>query len=347
MSSPLTALNSARSTESLPPITPVVPLVRRVQQESNLPSRGFTDDALRPDDSDDALQGQQAPPPTTLDGNLFAAPMMLPAAAQALARALVRGPRSAAPMPAQAKAKADGTASTPLPPLQRMQGLPVALAATRASAAPLHRQPLPATPAAHSLALQPLPGAAASSAMEAARATPAAHAGPAERAARSAVTAPAVPEAQRRARPAVPETSQPLQPGTEQAYTQDRTHPPADGPAHGPRQQGTLAASAHLAAARHAAASSAQRTTTVSVPFSSWGPGHQVTASWVSAGVPGQHPPTVSLRSSSDAAQQAVGDALASTDRLALGNLQISEADAADDGTPERRRARHEPEDDE
>jgi hypothetical protein len=111
--------------------------------------------------------------------------------------------------------------------------------------------------------------------------------------------------------------------------------------------------SSRLAAARPGPAQAelpasgpAQRMATVSVPFSSWGPGHHVTASWIPAAASGQLPP-MTLRSSSEFAQRAIGSALAASDPSAPGSLQLTAADSADDGTSGRRQAQHVPEDEE
>ncbi|MEN5426494.1 hypothetical protein ABE522_09060 [Stenotrophomonas pennii] len=109
---------------------------------------------------------------------------------------------------------------------------------------------------------------------------------------------------------------------------------------------GPAAAQPDPARAELPAAAPAQRMATVSVPFSSWGPGHQVTASWIPAAVPGQLPP-MTLRSSSESAQRAIGSALAASDPLAPGSLQLTAADSADDGTSGRRQADYVPEDEE
>jgi hypothetical protein len=89
-----------------------------------------------------------------------------------------------------------------------------------------------------------------------------------------------------------------------------------------------------------------QRVTSVSVPFSSWGPGHHVTATWVPFAV-ADPLPSITLRSSSDAARRAIGSALDASDPAVLGGLELAAADSADDGTSGHRRAHHVPEDDE
>lgn len=125
-------------------------------------------------------------------------------------------------------------------------------------------------------------------------------------------------------------------------------HPPAQLHTDQVRRPGVSVATAKPDPARAElpAAAPAQRIATVSVPFSSWGPGHQVTASWIPAAASSQMPP-MTLRSSSESAQRAIGSALASSDLWAPGSLQLTAADSADDGTAGHRQARHVPEDEE
>lgn len=125
-------------------------------------------------------------------------------------------------------------------------------------------------------------------------------------------------------------------------------HPPAQLHTDQVRRPGVSVATAKPDPARAElpAAAPAQRIATVSVPFSSWGPGHHVTASWVPVAVSGQLPP-MTLRSSSESAQRAIGSALASSDLWAPGSLQLTAADSADDGTSGRRQAPDVPEDEE
>lgn len=89
-----------------------------------------------------------------------------------------------------------------------------------------------------------------------------------------------------------------------------------------------------------------QRVTRVSVPFARWGPGHQVTASWVPVAA-GDPPGSITLRGSSESARRAIVSALADRDLAAAGGLQLAAADSTDDGTSGHRRAHHVPEDDE
>ena len=51
------------------------------------------------------------------------------------------------------------------------------------------------------------------------------------------------------------------------------------------------------------------------------------------------------LRGSSENAQRALGAALVADEGMTLGHLQVIAADAPEDGTAERRAARHLPED--
>jgi hypothetical protein len=89
------------------------------------------------------------------------------------------------------------------------------------------------------------------------------------------------------------------------------------------------------------------RPVSVTVPFSSWGPGHQVTATWMQAVLPGTAPPAITLRSSSDAAQRAVDGALTARDGGVPGTVEIHRADDAHDDREKRGDVPRLPEDEE
>lgn len=133
--------------------------------------------------------------------------------------------------------------------------------------------------------------------------------------------------------------------GAESAVTRPPPHASADGAAKRPGGQSPGARADAPGADLPPAAM--QRMATVSVPFSSWGPGHRVTASWLPGASGGLPAAPVFLRSSSDNAQRAIGAALAADEGMILGHLQVIAADAPEDGTSEHRAARHLPEDEE
>lgn len=89
------------------------------------------------------------------------------------------------------------------------------------------------------------------------------------------------------------------------------------------------------------------RPVSVTVPFSSWGPGHQVTATWMQAVLPGTAPAAITLRSSSDAAQRAVDGALTARDGGVPGTVEIQRADGAHDDREKRGNVPGLPEDEE
>ncbi len=89
------------------------------------------------------------------------------------------------------------------------------------------------------------------------------------------------------------------------------------------------------------------RPVSVTVPFSSWGPGHQVTATWMQAVLPGNAPAAITLRSSSDAAQRAVDGALSARDGGVPGTVEIHRADDAHDDREKRGNVPRLPEDEE
>ncbi|MBD8637748.1 MULTISPECIES: hypothetical protein [unclassified Stenotrophomonas] len=89
------------------------------------------------------------------------------------------------------------------------------------------------------------------------------------------------------------------------------------------------------------------RPVSVTVPFSSWGPGHQVTATWMPTAVPGTAPAAITLRSSSDAAQRAVDGALTARDGGVPGTVEIHRADDAHDDREKRGNVPRLPEDEE
>ena len=92
---------------------------------------------------------------------------------------------------------------------------------------------------------------------------------------------------------------------------------------------------------------SLHRPVSVTVPFSSWGPGHQVTATWMQTVLPGTAPAAITLRGSSDAAQRAVDGALSARDGGVPGTVEIHRADDAHDDREKRGNVPRLPEDEE
>lgn len=107
-----------------------------------------------------------------------------------------------------------------------------------------------------------------------------------------------------------------------------------------PRPERQLPAAANSQAA-------VQSTASVTVPFSSWGPGHQVTASWVPGTLPGVAGAGVTLRGSSDRVSSAVGVALEAADPLDTSAWRLQPGNAADDSSGRRTPWHAQPEDDE
>lgn len=387
MSSPLPALNPARSPDLPIADASVIPLVRRAQHGCAAPPRGLPDDPERREDSTDQMHDQDDGLPTTLDGNPLAVADRLTAAPMSLR--LARHPAGAAQGQTSVdtaagrlhttQAEAGHTASPPLRRAARMGSPPVPGVTTRASAAQPQPQLLPINPsrsapgsrgslsltadaAANAAETQTAAITAASSRMAGFVREAPAHipegegdaGGPSARAPYAGLATehnvdapPAWPAAHPRARRAGEAAPPPLQPAGRQVDARGRTPLRAEGPAAGPRDTGTALIGAHLSQGAHAVAGSAARPSTVSVPFRSWGPGHQVTASWMPSVLSGLTLPSITLRGSTESAQRAVGSALDAEGRPDFGSLQILAADSADDDTPGRRSSRHVPEDDE
>lgn len=364
MSSPIPALSPARSHDHPTAIAAVVPLSRRAQQDTDRLAGASAERRARQPEGTDTPHDLRDDLPTP-DGNPFAVVGRVDAAPQLMRHG--KGlPPDAATRVADAAAGAGGFASgrhdlslrLPAIPLaarddsQRLAGKRTAEASPSPSrdvllvedtAGPADVLPLrfPASPPAIKDVLSalvdgrlPASGTAPATPMPS---TPLPSDAPfiADRAADAAATS-SQPERPRTA----PEQPMPLLhaagPATAQVHT-GTVRRQGNGPA---------AAQPDPARAELPAATPAQRMATVSVPFSSWGSGHQVTASWIPAAVPGQLPP-MTLRSSSESAQRAIGSALAASDPLAPGSLQLTAADSADDGTSGRRQADHVPEDEE
>ena len=150
----------------------------------------------------------------------------------------------------------------------------------------------------------------------------------------------ATPEARSTREDAMPQTSAHglMNPGTrpaQPAFQADAQHGAGQ-----PRPERQLQAAANGQAV-------VQSTASVTVPFSSWGPGHQVTASWVPGSLPGVAGAGVTLRGSSERVSSAVGRALEAADPLNTSAWRIQPGDAADDSSGRRTPQRTPPEDDE
>lgn len=367
MSSPIPALSPARSHDHPTAVAALVPLSRRAQQDTD-PLAGASAERRARQPEGTGIPHDLRDDLPTPDGNPFAVVGRVDAAPQ-LVRHGKGLPLDAATRVADAAAGAGGFASgrhdlslrlPALPPAaradsHRLAGKRTAEASRSPSrdvllvedtAGPADVLPLrsPASPPAIKDVLPALvDGRLPASGTAPATPTPSTPppsdapfiADRADRAAAAAATS-LQPEKPRTA----PEQPMPLLHAAGPATAQVHTGPV--------RRQGNgpAAAQPDPARAELPAAAPAQRMATVSVPFSSWGPGHQVTASWIPAAVPGQLPP-MTLRSSSESAQRAIGSALAASDPLAPGSLQLTAADSADDGTSGRRQADYVPEDEE
>lgn len=370
MSSPIPALNPARCHDHPIPVAAVVPLSRRAQQSTDAPAEESLESVALPEEGADPAHELPDDLPAA-DGNLFVAgsvvvaPRAMPLGNALLLPADTRGPgrtvsgRYVLPM----RAPAEPPAAKDTPAVQAQRRLPSAErpahpalqpdtgvpgggdAPGHAQGSPL-RTPTPApmspdvAPAFVPVARYPL----------AARVDPHLPArGPAA-ATPLPATALGTLSDDRVAEPATSPQHQTLQAASE------KQTPPLHAAGHAPvplhadgarRPDGSLpTAKPDLGRAELPAAVPAPRIATVSVPFSSWGPGHQVTASWVPVAVSGQLPP-MTLRSTSESAQRAIGSALAASDPLAAGGLQLTMADSADDGTSGRRQGPDVPEDEE
>lgn len=371
MSSPLTALNPERPQESAPPLIPVVPLLRRAQQEPRPPRPDRTEELAPPDmpvdPEPESGPGQPQVPPTTLDGNPFAMALFRPAAPQDLGPGAGRTPMSPAFLRGTGVHAESAAAPVPVGDPAPVRSLPRQAARV---ASPHGARTVAATGDHTADAVHPLPASdAARTARPAHQDSPADAPVPASNAARardggqSVATADAlssgVPSSlqgddpsplESGARRARHDTEQggPIphlagRAGAESASTRPSPHTPADGAGRRPGGQPPAAARADAAGADLPPAAP-PRMATVSVPFSSWGPGHRVTASWLPGALAGLPAAPVVLRGSSENAQRAIGAALAADEGTTLGHLQVIAADASEDGTAERRAARHLPE---
>lgn len=361
MSSPLTALNPVRPQEPAAPVIPVVPLLRRAQQDPRPPRPD-----MPVDPEPESGPGQPQAALTMLDGNPFAMAPFRPAAPQdpgpgagrmPMNPAFLRGTGVHAPS-AAAHMPVGDPASVRSPARQAARGASphgahtvAAVGDHRADAA----QPLPASDAARTAGLPDQNPPADPPAL----APNTAHArdgGP------SVATADALPDGEsslrqgddpslvvsggRRARHDS-EQGGPIphsdgRAGAESAASRPPPHASADGA--GRRPGGQAPAARADAPGADLPPAAAQRMATVSVPFSSWGPGHRVTASWLPGALAGVSAAPVVLRGSSENAQRAIGAALAADEGMALGHLQVIAAEAPEDGSSERRAARHMPE---
>lgn len=362
MSSPIPALNPARYHDHPIPVAAVVPLSRRAQQSTDAPAEESLDSVALPEERADPAHELPDDLPVA-DGNLFVAGSVVVAPrAMPLGNALplpadTRGPgwrrpddaaagagraasgryvlpmRAPAERPAHAAPQPDASVPGGDDNPGHTQGSPLRTPAP----APLSPDVAPAfaSVAKHPLAAQvdphlPARGPAAATPL------PATVLGPLSD--------------DRVVEPATSPQHQTLQPASEKLtpLLHAAGHAPAPLHADGARRPGGSLPTAKPDPARTElpAAVPAPRIATVSVPFSSWGPGHHVTASWVPVAVSGQLP-SMTLRSTSESAQRAIGSALAASDPLAAGGLQLTAADSADDGTSGRRQAPDVPEDEE
>lgn len=346
MSSPIPALNPARSHDHSIEVDAVVPLSRRAQHYADAldekPVEG------RPQAEEGADRADDLPDDLAIaDGNLFAVAGRVAVAPQAMPRGNASPLPAATSTPGQASPDhaavgaarpAAGryalTAPSPaLPPAALDVAVVGTAAATQQALLPRSsaRLPAPYDPLSARLDSGPPAGARA-----AAMPSPPTPTGPLMDG--RAMDAAASP--QHELPQALPEKPVPL--------LHAAGHAPAPLQGGEVRRQGADVGTAkpRPAPAELPAAAPTQRIATVSVPFSSWGPGHNVTASWVPAAVSGQLPP-MTLRSTSESVQRAIGSALATSDPLAPGGLQLTAADSADDGTSGRRQAPDVPEDEE
>lgn len=372
MSPPIPALNPARSPDHSIAVDAVVPLSRRAQQYADT----LTDEAVerRPQAGEDADGAEGLPDDLPLpDGNLFAVAGRVAFAPQATPRG------KASPLPA-----ATSTAGQAWPDHAAVGGgrpasgrhaltvqppaLPPAAkhaAAGLANAVPLAGNPMAATPPLPALDVAAVGTAAATQQALLPRSSARMPAPYDPLSARLDSGPPAGAPAA--AMPSPPTSIGALLDGRVVDAAASPQHELPQGAAEKPvpllhaaghapaplqgsevRRQGVSVATAKPGPAptELPAAAPTQRIATVSVPFSSWGPGHHVTASWVPVAVSGQLPP-MTLRSTSESAQRAIGSALAASDALAPGGLQLTAADSADDGTSGRRQAPAVPEDEE
>lgn len=383
MSSPIPALNPARSHDPGATAATVVPLERRAQPFAEV----FADApaARRPpsDEHADGSSGTLDEPPVQLDGNLFvsASPVQEPLrhkdaagwrslnmtlAGQVAAGAVdvTEGRRgSVAPLPsppssavmATLAARASGRhlPDTRAGDTTTLPTRAVSVAGDRGDASPLLpslASTLPSTKslsAAHADSRDPAAGSAVATSLQV-RDRPidgSAGAAPGDAATMPGARADeggAAPHGERRragaesAMPSLHAAGNPRSPSTAHPAAADVSR--QGGSATGSKSTPAFAAPPDLLPV--------QRVTSVSVPFSSWGPGHHVTATWVPSAV-ADPLPSITLRSSSDAARRAIGSALDASDPAVLGGLELAAADGADDGTSGHRRAHHVPEDDE
>lgn len=373
MSSPLTALNPVHAAEPAAPVTPVVPLLRRAQQDPRTPVPDVTEEPAPPDVPGDpepeSGPGQPQAPPTTLDGNPFVMAPLRPAAPQDPRPGVGRGAANPAFLRGTGVHVQSDAAHAPVgdpvpvrsPPRQAARvasphGVGIVAAAGDPTANASH--PLPASDAARSAGppRQDRPADPPAPVPNAAHVRDGGHSVAAADALSTGV--PSLPlgddpslvvTAGRRARHdgeqggLIPQLAGNA--GAENAANRPPPHAALNAAGTRPGSQPPAAARADAPGTDVPPA--AQRMATVSVPFSSWGPGHAVTASWLPGAPAGLPAAPVFLRGSSENAQRALGAALAADEGMALGHLQVIAADAPEDGTAERRAARHLPEDEE
>lgn len=377
MSTPLPPLNSARPLDPVDrpaPETAVVPLLRRIREQAAL-SGPDDEERAGPDDDSMAPAAEDTPADSTaVDGNLFMATAQAgrlpdglrpPSAAFAVGAVLPtphedvlsslplqQGERQHGELltgtvwdhTAQGR-RADTARSVSVVPSARADApsrsplrAPVADAPTPPSNGSARPQRLPAAlpvteePVAHRIVAEAVPAAAALSSGAAATEAPSADARPTvDHRLREPTDArsPALPL------PSLVDTLSPAREPTVARHPDPRT--PTSGTAF--RSTAELDAQSVLP--------SLHRPVTVTVPFSSWGPGHQVTATWMQTVLPGVAPAAVTLRSSSDAAQRAVDGALTARDGGVPGGVEIHRADDAGDDREKRGNAPRLPEDEE
>lgn len=374
MSSPPIALNPVHAAEPAAPVTPVVPLLRRAQQDPRPPRPDRTEELGPPDmpvdPEPESEPGQSQALPTTLDGNPFATAPLHPAAPQDPRPGVVRGAANPAFLRSTGVHARSDAADAPVgdpvpvrsPPRQTARvasphgaGIVAAAGDHKADAA----HPLPASdpariagpPRQDQPADPPAPAPNAAHVRDGGHSVAAADALPTgEPSLPQGDDPPLVVSAGRRARhnreqgALIPQLAGHA--GAATAANRPQPHAALNAAGTRPGSQPPVAARTDAPGADLPPAP-AQRMVTVSVPFSSWGPGHQATASWL-PGASGSLPAApVFLRGSSENAQRALGAALAADEGMTLGHLQVIAADAPEDGTAERRAARHLPEDEE
>lgn len=102
-----------------------------------------------------------------------------------------------------------------------------------------------------------------------------------------------------------------------------------------------------MATVRHMPTATTSTVTTITVPFTAYGPGHQVTAIWTPVAFPGMASQPLLIRSSSEMGHRAVGMAIAAGLTPQGGHWQIEATRETDNGSQQRSGHGGDPEDDE